>query len=64
MKFFSYLILNLAGFPAHSELSSTSLVTKDPTAIIESLPILTAGKIIELAPIQTFWFIFMGFDFS
>lgn len=54
MKFFSYLILNLAGFPAHSELSSTSLVTKDPTAIIESLPILTAGKIIELAPIQTF----------
>ena len=57
--------MTLAGFPATIEFGGTSLVTTEPAAIIEFLPIFCAcGKTIALAPIQTLSFITLKFFFG
>ena len=49
----SLFLINLAGIPPHISQEGISLVTTDPAATIEKLPIVTGFVIIVCAPIKT-----------
>lgn len=53
--------MTLAGIPATTVLSGTSLETTAPAATTAFSPIVTPGKIVAPAPIQAFLFIMTVF---
>ena len=60
---YKYFII-LAGFPATTTLSGTSLTTTEPAATTTLFPIVAPGNITELPPIHALFPITTGFPYK